>query len=192
MEDSEVQEICRTIYQKHRRALDVLFEHRPDRASELSDCLTQLITRHEDLEEDHCSKSYVRFIPRQLDFLPRVGEGWTRSGRMILFELDNSGGSLQLRLILGPGDHKIREAVHRLVSEHTDVFNRAEKKFTQKWWSFHTEIWVSRKQYGELEIEELEEQVTERFRRFATQDLTGIVNTLLELRTLDLNPEHPL
>ncbi len=43
MEDSEIQKLCRVIHRKHRKALDVLFEERPDRASDVRDVLVQLI-----------------------------------------------------------------------------------------------------------------------------------------------------
>ena len=37
------------------------------------------------LVKDHCSKYYIRFIPKTLDFLPKQGEGWTKSKRIFLF-----------------------------------------------------------------------------------------------------------
>ena len=76
MEDSEIQQLCRTIYEKHRKALDTLFEQRPDRASEVQAILTDLLGTYAQLIPDYSTKSYVRFIPKSLDVLPQ----WATAG----------------------------------------------------------------------------------------------------------------
>jgi hypothetical protein len=68
VEESDIQQLCRTIYKTHRKALDVLFEHRPDRASEIADILVQLIGARAELVSDDSSKAYVRFIPKNWMF----------------------------------------------------------------------------------------------------------------------------
>ena len=122
VEDSEVQEICRRIYEKHRRALDILFEYRPDKASEVTAMLRELVSEHENLEEDHSTKAYVRFIPRELDFLPRVSDGWTSSRRILLFEIENYRSKISCGLILGPGPQEMRTRIYEVVQQHPDVF----------------------------------------------------------------------
>ena len=42
VEESDVQQLCRVIYERHRRALDLIFEHRPDRALEVKEALVAL------------------------------------------------------------------------------------------------------------------------------------------------------
>src|SRR6185436_11230575 len=44
VEDSEIQRLCRAIYSKHQRALDLIFEHRPDRAALLSEVMQDVIS----------------------------------------------------------------------------------------------------------------------------------------------------
>ena len=39
MSDSEIAELCRQIYRRHQRALDLIFEHRPDLQKDLADKL---------------------------------------------------------------------------------------------------------------------------------------------------------
>ncbi len=43
MTDTEVADLCRSIYAKHRRALDLIYEHKPDRRSEISDIALRLL-----------------------------------------------------------------------------------------------------------------------------------------------------
>ena len=40
--DSEIEVLCQRIYQKHKRALDLILEHRPDRQAEISEEANQV------------------------------------------------------------------------------------------------------------------------------------------------------
>jgi len=182
VEDSEIQELCRVIYGKHRKALDVLFEHRPDRASDIRDILIELIEGHKQLVQDHSSKAYIHFLPASLDFLPRVGDGWTRSKRLWLFEFDNSNNQLSLRFIVGPGEQELRDRLHRLISAHPKVFNRAQRILSPKWWSFDSAKWLSSQQYNELDLPDLKRDIQERLDRFLEQRLPKMEAVLAQLR----------
>lgn len=180
VEDSEIQELCRVIYGKHRKALEVLFEHRPDRASEIRDILIDLIQKREQLIQDHCTKSYVRFLPKNLDFLAPVGEGWTPSKRLLLFEFDNYN-QLSLKLVLGPGEQNLRDRVHHLISENPSVFNRAQQALYPKWWSCHIEKWLGPKQYDELDLPSVKAEIEQRLARFLEEGLPGMEAILTSL-----------
>jgi PD-(D/E)XK nuclease superfamily len=45
MSDSEIAQLCRKIYKQHRQALDLIYEHRPDFQSEISDLLQKAYCR---------------------------------------------------------------------------------------------------------------------------------------------------
>lgn len=159
VEDSEVQALCQQIYAKHRHALDLILEHRPDRAQEVSDVVQRLVGER-GVILDQCSKAYTRFATPILDRVPR-GAGWTNTGRMLLFEAENYNDQVVLKLIVGPGPAEIRSAIHEHVQKF-DVFNRAHYKFYPKWWTFYGTKWLGKKQYGELTIEEVEGVLRER------------------------------
>ena len=184
VEDSEIQRICQRIHDKHKRALDVLFEYRPDKASEVTTMLRELISEHENLEEDHCTKSYVRFIPTDLDFLPRVGDGWTSSKRMILFEIENYKNKLWCRIILGPGPKEMRDQIHGVIRQHPDVFKRATTKLYPQYWSFHGESWISAKKYEELSVPDLKAAVSKRLDTLISENVPEMVEALAPLRRL--------
>lgn len=177
VEDSEVQELCRRIYDNHRQALDLIFEYRPDRAQEISNLLQKLAEAHGAVM-DQSSKSYVRFTTEGLDELPTVGEGWTSTGRMLLFEFANSDEKVFLKLLLGPGPDDIRSAIHEHVQDHKEIFNRAHYKFYPKWWTFRGSKWITKKQYSELSLEELEQILRERMEKLFTEDIPKIESTL--------------
>lgn len=170
VEDSEVQELCQKIYSTHKRALDVLFEHRPDKTQELSDFLQARVEAAPELIPDHSSKSYVRFIPRRMDLVPRVGEGWTPSKRLVLCEIDLSDSG-RFKVVMGPGDPEVRQAVFEGVQGHTDVFNRADSTLSPQWWALHSERWITRNRYENATIEEIKDYFERKLDQFVDKDL---------------------
>lgn len=66
MENNEIIELCQKIYAEHRVALDLIFENRPDRMLNVSEffkvwCKKQDAEGRIYLDEEKCSKSYMRF-----------------------------------------------------------------------------------------------------------------------------------
>jgi len=112
---SEVDELCNRIYRKHQRALDMIFERRPDQQEVLRHYLIELIRRRDDLTLDHTTKSAIRFLPTSWD-VPYLsqGVGWTPTGRMLLFEFGNNPKYISLYLYLGPGPESVRQTVFDL------------------------------------------------------------------------------
>jgi len=181
VEDSEIQKLCDQIYKAHHRALEVLFEHRPDKALMIKEFLENLITKIPSLEPDYSVKSYIRFIPKSLDFFPRHGQDWTPSKRLVLFEFDQAS-MLKLKIVLGPGRQTSRDRIQQFIAKHPAVFNRASTKCYPQWWSFHIEEWISRKQYEGNDLEELKQQIQARFGEFIEKQLPNFTKVLEELR----------
>jgi len=132
MEESEVQQLCEQLYKKHKKALDLIFKYKPDVYSDIRDVLEEIIDANDSLEKDYCSKSYIRFISKNLDFFPREGEGYTKSKRILLFEIVNYDKSVDLILMIGPGDSSIRQSIYDHVKKNT-LFNKAATRLTNMW-----------------------------------------------------------
>ena len=66
--------------------------------------LEELISENSELALDDGGKTLIRFAVKRWD-VPnlRSGQGWTKSGRLLLFEFRNDEDSLGLKLYLGPG-----------------------------------------------------------------------------------------
>jgi PD-(D/E)XK nuclease superfamily protein len=178
LEDSDVQELCRKIYATHQRALDVIFENRPDRAADVYELLLTIIGDRTDVKLAPSRKSWVRFIPTTLEALPKQGTGWGDSGHLILFELMQGKGDVRLKVTLGPGDEGTRGAMAARIAAQGSVFNRATTVPT-RWWGFHmSPSWISKKDYREADLEYLEERLRKRFEEFATNELPGMVEAI--------------
>ncbi|AEM74901.1 PD-(D/E)XK nuclease family protein [Caldicellulosiruptor acetigenus] len=69
MKDIELERICREIYYKHQKALDLIFEYKPDIYYDISNYLQNLINSKDNLIKDSCNKNFVRLITKELDDL---------------------------------------------------------------------------------------------------------------------------
>lgn len=127
--ESEIAELCSRIYGKHKQAIDLIVEHRPDRLLMTREFLESLVRERDALFDlDHSSKSYIRFAPRAWDQANLgVGQGWTRSGRVLLFEFENREDSLRLKLEIGPGPRDIRQRVFDMALEKRPFFKPPSK-----------------------------------------------------------------
>lgn len=115
MSDSEIVQLCRKIYKQHRQALDLIYEHRPDFQSEISDFLQQLIEKDQvhNIVKDDSGKKMIRFAPRKWDGLTfqKICQGWTSSERILLFQFWNVQECLNLDLYIGPGNEAIKHKI---------------------------------------------------------------------------------
>lgn len=129
MPDSDVAQLAQRIYKKHQRALDLIFEHRPDLQSELADFLQVMIQETPGMILDHCTKTAVRCCPAAWDTpVLQQGQGWTPTGRMLLLELGNRADRLSLKLYIGPGPQAIRERLFDLALAQPQLFNDAQRR----------------------------------------------------------------
>jgi len=176
VKDSEVQDLCRRIYANHRHALDLIFEHRPDRQQHLSHAVEDEVSKLGGTL-DQCSKSYVRWVSPNLSRLPAAGEGWTRTGRMVLFEMESSSEKMILKLILGPGPEDFRVKIHEAVKNQT-VFNKHNSKLYPKWWTFHSVTLLTKKQSESMDLEDAEAYVRERLEKFFADEVPVIEDAL--------------
>jgi hypothetical protein len=168
---SEVEQLCQRIYSRHRQVLDLLFEYRPDRQSDIKALLDGLIQSDQDFELDQpTGKTYIRFAPRSWtsDHL-KTGTGWTKSGRILLFQFDNGPDSLRLGLYMGPGDPDVRSRIWKTVrSQSGGIFSGSTS--LEKWCTIFQFELLSSQDYQPDDMESIEAKIRERMSSFkATQ-----------------------
>ena len=190
VKDSEIEELCQRIYANHRQALDLIFEHRPDRQQYLSNAVEETVSELGGTL-DQCSKAYVRWITPNIGRVPALGEGWTRTGRMVLFEVESYAGRIILKLILGPGPEDFRNRVYEAVQGQS-IFNKRSSKFYPKWWTFHGHTLFTKKQSESMELEEAESYVRKRLAKFFADEVPAIEKALLSvIGELEAEAETP-
>jgi hypothetical protein len=170
LEESKIAKLCQKLYARHKEALDLIYEHRPDRLQHVRELLESEINKNPELGLDHSSKSAIRFIPKKID-LPIHGKGWTASGRMLLFEIENVEESLAVKLIIGPGEAAVREKLFDLAKQKP--FSGTTKLYKQ-WTTIYRHRLLSNKDYA-LEDSDFDDKLVEEWKAFLEKDLPPLI-----------------
>ena len=99
--DERLVQICAEIYAKHKKALDLIFENKPDRAMDVANIFKAWAIEKTDMGEmevalEKCGKTYVRFTTKIMsEILPDSEEadsGWNTKNRYF-YEIRNIDGN---------------------------------------------------------------------------------------------------
>lgn len=125
VEDESMEKLAKSIWAKHKEALEALYEYRPDLQAEVIDWLRD---HHEELTKaikdrtgftikpDTSSPRLLRYYV--IDWMKYAGfadgdTGWVASGSLLVLELADWGdGRLRFSFVLGPGDHQVRQDIY--------------------------------------------------------------------------------
>ena len=161
VENSEVQELCRKLYENHSQALDLIMKYAPKRADRVSQVIQEYIKDRKDLIPDSFTITYLKFLPESLYVLP---PGWTQGGGklMLAWLLENKNEKVQFRLELQPGPSQIRQQVYEKAESLPEVFGKPKAKLSPQYHTFFSETWISQEEYGELDDDEIKQKIEER------------------------------
>jgi hypothetical protein len=178
--DSEIADLCRRIYHRHQRALDLIFEHRPDRLAEVQALLVDLVQFRDDLILDTASKQLVRFGHVAWEGLPKA-QGWTRSGRMVLFQFESYLDRLDLTLYVGPGPAEVRQRLIELATMHQPPY-RVSKRIGvhQKFKLIFSRRILKPEDYQDAALADLEARIAAQWEEFVDRELPELVSPIQE------------
>lgn len=181
--ESDIAELCHRIYQKHQRALDLIYEHRPDQQATIQTILENLIHKTADLaldDPDAHLKRNIRFVVQEWKNAPKLeeeGKGWTPSHRILLFEFQNAVDSLMLRLYIGPGPKETRLRLFNMATQKKPLFQPA-KALKNKWNSIFQRSFLRSEDYEDAGDDELEAEIRKYWTAFLENDLPKIKSAL--------------
>jgi hypothetical protein len=174
LSESEISGLCRKIYDKHKQALDLIYEHRPDRLQVAKECLERLISDGSDLVLVGKGKSNMRFLPKVLDTdVLRKGDDNASSGRILLFWVENFEESLAVKLVIGPGLSETREKLFQIAKFNPRLFASSLKLFPQ-WTTVYKHKLLGRPAYA-LTQEEFVGALEQEWAKFIEKDLPPLV-----------------
>jgi hypothetical protein len=177
--ESEIADLCRLIYKKHQKALDLIFDHRPDQLASRSEFLRSLIAAQPDLVEDFSTKNYIRFALKKWDSQKlKSGQGWTRSGRVFLFEFHNFEDSLKLKLMIGPGPLEVREKVFQLALNNQPLLKPQSKSLNKQWNEIFNRNFLSSKSYHDLSEEDIQAKIREQWEQFLGNEMQAMAKLI--------------
>lgn len=177
---SEVDELCIRIYRKHQRALDLIFERRPDQQEVVRQIWLGFVRNAGSMTLDHDTKWAVRFLPAAWDIeVLKKGTGWTPSGRMLLFEFENKPGTVRLSLYIGPGPDTTRTQVFEWARAAGPPMQTRRSKLGKSWNSIWSKPILSAKELEESSSEQLEAALKKHWDEFLKSDVPAIEKLIL-------------
>jgi len=181
--DPEIVELSRQIYQKHERAIELVYRNRPkppDYPAQIRPVIEGLIEKDPELVKDLTAKQNIKFGVKAWDCAPAIltAEGWTDSERILLFVVYNTPTSLDLHLSMGPGPERIRRGLFEMAADH-DVFvephaNDDKAIRARSWPIIFTRHLLKPEAYEKLDQEQREEEIRKRWGEFQEKDLPRI------------------
>ena len=132
--DSDVAELCRSIYQKHRQALDLIFEHRPDRQAQIKNYVSALIAQEPSIRPHGSAKSYINFGPREWDAPAQRHIEHEPSNWLPYLGVTRFLDGLSVGMWIAPGNEEDREKLLQMAKQHqltgfseklTGIYSRA-------------------------------------------------------------------
>jgi hypothetical protein len=178
---SEVEKIAVEIYKKHKEALDIIFQYKPDTYLILSEFLQKNLKENENIIIETAGKAVIRFTTKQLDSLiEKVGEGWTKSKRIFLFEIYLHDNQANLRLYIGPGDNDYRESLRQFLFKQKDFFKLIDRKFGTKYHAVYQRRILTKRDFEEKDDDELKESASRKLSEFFEKDLPKIENYFVD------------
>ena len=121
LSDSDIAILCRSIYQRHKQALDLIFEHRPDQQAQIKHYVSALIEQTEGLCLGTVAKSWVTFGLEEWKASSQYENGALRylSGpSFIYFEFHNMPSDLRLLCTVSPGDSAERNKLFEMAQRN--------------------------------------------------------------------------
>lgn len=186
MSESDIAELCRKIYKEHRQAIDLIYEHRPDMRSNVEEYLSQLIQEFaepENLELDSIQGKWIRFAPKEWDelaFQNTCGSGWSKKQRLLLFEFWNEPQSLELRLVIGPGEAKFKQPIYqKLCGLGISGLKRCQNKDSSYTQAYGVQV-LNPTDYEEGDLERLQDKIRAFWLNYINGDLKVIRNAIFE------------
>jgi hypothetical protein len=168
---SEIETLCKQIYAKHRRAMELIIQHRPDLQEAIYDLLKKFITETKGIELDdwHDKRYFDFYITEWIN--PNL---IYKFGYLVCFEFENIENVIRLDMYLMRNvDDKTREKIYDIAYNHKPPFTCSRKTLSKgntKVYSF-----ILLKSPAEVgNIEEIEAILRTRWAHFLEVDLPAI------------------
>jgi hypothetical protein len=180
MSETEIAELCRSIYRKHQRALDLIYEYRTDLQGMIREFLVELVSDPEKFVILRNIKSEVRFIPKQWDRTVLFPEGdKSSSNPLLLFYFHNMADRLRIRLVIAPGLQEFRQKLYEMAIANHPILKSAHKKLYPVWHNIYTRTILVPNDYEDANLDTLKTKIGVEWQKFVDHDLPSI-NKIVE------------
>jgi hypothetical protein len=141
--NTNIQQLARQIYLNHREAIELIYRHKPNYASEIKQILKEAISRQANWKLDKEETNWVRFRPCSWvnSEVMDTGKDWLpQSKALILCQLHCADDHVNFYITLGSGSNRlIREKIIDSVNQNPSVFNQTGRTWSDGFMTFHRE-----------------------------------------------------
>jgi hypothetical protein len=191
--DDELKSTALKIYERHKEALDFIFESRPEPGSFLG-VVRSLMENDPNLQLDKQISSIARFVPKDWVDVPTLNacpsDRWTKTKRNLIFEIKSfkTPGSdfsdrILLSLILGPSDPSIREHFYLLAGMKPSLFKRRSPSIYKDWTTIYATELLTKAAALKMDDNEKTSALEKAWNEFVQSDLTNLTKGILEIAT---------
>jgi hypothetical protein len=174
MSDTEIARLCGLIYQKHRAALDLIYEHRPNQQAAMTQFLEELIEQTVGVQRGETTRGrYVVFRLPELTGIP---------SNALYFVFDNASDSLTLRMQICTysGHQETCRNVFEFASAHQPPFNLDRRSMKKVFSNIFTRVFLGGNDYVQADSQEREGKIRDNWKQFLQRDLPPIRQALAE------------
>ena len=139
---NDVHELARRIYRKHKRAIDLIIEHReryePNYVTEGFRMIRDAIGGQPLWKDTTSNHPYARFIAADWEEFDELKlDGWPYA--LLLFEIQVTERRATLTLLMAPGeDEELRSSIFHRVKDYLDTVHAAQPAYTEGYVRLHT------------------------------------------------------
>lgn len=187
--DSDIAELCRSIYKQHKQALDLIFEHRFGRQAQIAEYVQSLIQQSSILYLGGVAKNWTTFGLNEWSIAPLI----TSSPYFVYFEFHHLPYELKIYCTLSPGDPSspnnfdCREKLFDMAKRHK--FTGCQPRLNKNHCRLSI-IQVLRADDYEKMQEEIEAQISEKWASYLRDELPRMAQAILEEKWLWELPEN--
>lgn len=181
VDDPEVVELCGYMYRKHKKALDLIYKHRPDPKVETRDLLVEMIHNAEALVFKGAYKNdYITFRPQGWEEVPAFNAGDSAHGFLRFVFQNNQPDRLDLVLETSRGDEKIRRKLYEMGQKDESLFNDLEDPETDEKPKLYRRTFVTPEFYKDASDTARVQELRRQWDEFLDKDLPRIETALKE------------
>jgi len=178
--DAELESLCRRIYAKHRRAIELIFKHIPNQPLLLMEFCQSFLDGDTRLKIHQKSRNYVAFIPVEwdvpaLNFAPPNSYGVFQ---IYIRYFEKSG--LLLYLSIRPGRKETRERLYEMAKTRPDLFPNLNRKLTPKYYRLFSKRIMPTSDLKSVDLPMLKTTLLQWIDEFLRQDLPKFQELLRE------------
>ena len=181
--DDKLVETAEAVYQKHKVALDFIFEQRPKNQLEIGKFAADLVKNDKRIDVVRASQGLINFFPNDWkgiqEFKATPDNEWTKTGHTLLFEIMNRTNSISMLLVIGPTEKEgIREKIYDFCRRNQELFPSARKSLSKQFTRIYSKTMIDQDTLEKGSVEEIKKALESQFDDFMKKEFGKIVEAL--------------